>query len=160
MSYSSKQSENPNIELNQPPCKYGRNCYRKNPQHFEEFSHSDATVLAADRTTNASISRDSGEASTDESFYGIYLFRVSGVKYGRIPTITLNEILNSSNDELVSSVQFNYMFDIPWLREQYPKRFRSLPLTIVHGFQGTMKKSLDESAANYSNIQICQVCSL
>jgi len=22
-----------------PPCKYGSNCYRKNPQHFQEFSH-------------------------------------------------------------------------------------------------------------------------
>ena len=24
---------------NLPPCKYGAKCYRKNPSHFEEFSH-------------------------------------------------------------------------------------------------------------------------
>ncbi|CAH8680255.1 unnamed protein product [Schistosoma haematobium] len=155
-SFSTKQSTNSDVGLYRPPCKYGRTCYRKNPQHFEEFYHPDHEVLVGHHTTNSNSTKDSEDVSTNENFYGIYLFRVSGVKYGRIPTITLKEILNSSDDELVSSIQFNYMFDIPWLREQYPERFRSLPLTIVHGFQGKMKKSLDESAGNYSNIRICQ----
>ncbi|KAH9592372.1 tyrosyl-DNA phosphodiesterase 1 [Schistosoma haematobium] len=155
-SFSTKQSTNSDVGLYRPPCKYGRTCYRKNPQHFGEFYHPDHEVLVGHHTTNSNSTKDSEDVSTNENFYGIYLFRVSGVKYGRIPTITLKEILNSSDDELVSSIQFNYMFDIPWLREQYPERFRSLPLTIVHGFQGKMKKSLDESAGNYSNIRICQ----
>ncbi|CAH8673500.1 unnamed protein product [Schistosoma bovis] len=155
-SFSTKQSTNSDVGLYRPPCKYGRTCYRKNPKHFEEFYHPDHEVLVGHHTTNSNSTKDSEDVSTNENFYGIYLFRVSGVKYGRIPTITLKEILDSSDDELVSSIQFNYMFDIPWLREQYPERFRSLPLTIVHGFQGTIKKSLDESAANYSNIRICQ----
>ena len=25
--------------INKPPCKYGSDCYRKNPVHFEKFSH-------------------------------------------------------------------------------------------------------------------------
>ena len=25
--------------VNKPPCKYGSECYRKNPEHFEKFSH-------------------------------------------------------------------------------------------------------------------------
>ena len=25
--------------VSKPPCKYGSDCYRKNPEHFEKFSH-------------------------------------------------------------------------------------------------------------------------
>ena len=25
--------------IDKQPCKYGSECYRKNPQHFEKFSH-------------------------------------------------------------------------------------------------------------------------
>ena len=25
--------------INKPLCKYGSECYRKNPEHFEKFSH-------------------------------------------------------------------------------------------------------------------------
>ena len=25
--------------INKPSCKYGSDCYRKNPVHFEKFSH-------------------------------------------------------------------------------------------------------------------------
>ena len=29
---------------NKIPCKYGSECYRKNPAHFREFSHPDGTA--------------------------------------------------------------------------------------------------------------------
>ncbi|TNN20134.1 Tyrosyl-DNA phosphodiesterase 1 isoform 1 [Schistosoma japonicum] len=155
----SSPTTNSTSGLNQRPCKYGRDCYRTDPQHFKEFSHPDPETSIEQNiccVNNSDATKDSEKTSVCEHFYSIYLFRVSGVNYDGIPTITLKEILDSPDDELVSSIQFNYMFDLPWLMKQYPKRFRSLPLTIVHGFQGSMKKSLDESAASYSNIRIYQ----
>lgn len=31
-----------------PPCKYGAGCYRKNPAHFEQFSHPDHSPSGGD----------------------------------------------------------------------------------------------------------------
>ncbi len=30
---------NPQAQIGKPVCKYGDRCYRKNPVHFQEFSH-------------------------------------------------------------------------------------------------------------------------
>jgi len=32
-------SSSASISNSLPPCKYGSECYRKNPEHFEKFSH-------------------------------------------------------------------------------------------------------------------------
>nr|CAH8872742.1 unnamed protein product [Trichobilharzia regenti] len=157
MASSARNSKNEEIQQTRPPCKYKSNCYRKNPQHFEEFSHPDNNSLCGSSTCGEVNSNNPKNVeSVGQNLYGIYLFRVSGVKYGRFPTMTLKEILDSGDGELISSIQFNYMFDIKWLLEQYPKYSRLLPLTIVHGFEGRIKKSLNDTAASYSNIQVHQ----
>jgi tyrosyl-DNA phosphodiesterase-1 len=51
-------------------------------------------------------------------------------------------------DDLVNSAQFNYMFDVAWLMNQYPASYRqnSRPLTIIHGFSGDHEAELKSSA--------------
>ncbi|CAH8663807.1 unnamed protein product [Heterobilharzia americana] len=67
--------------------------------------------LLCESTSNHAIKLDSilntKEVSNHENLYGFYLFRVSGLEYGRFPTITLKEILDSHDGELVSSIQPN-----------------------------------------------------
>lgn len=36
---SSSDIVEPKEVIDKPPCKYGSECYRKNPEHFEKFSH-------------------------------------------------------------------------------------------------------------------------
>lgn len=57
---------------------------------------------------------------------------------------------------LQKSVQFNYMFDIPWLLSQYPTGFRRKPLLLVHGFQRHEKTDIDVAASQYDNVRLCQ----
>ncbi|XP_065066831.1 aprataxin and PNK-like factor isoform X2 [Rhopilema esculentum] len=60
-------SENESIDK-LPKCKYGRSCYRKNPAHFKEFSHSD----------NSDDDKDESSEQTDdrpECPYGTSCYR-------------------------------------------------------------------------------------
>lgn len=34
------------MSVDKPACKYGKKCYRKNPTHFEEFSHPGICVIS------------------------------------------------------------------------------------------------------------------
>jgi len=56
--------------------------------------------------------------------------------------------------DLEASAQFNYMFDISWLMEQYPKDKRSKPLLIIHGNQREAKAELEKEAKPYPNIKM------
>ncbi|CAL8097445.1 unnamed protein product [Calicophoron daubneyi] len=141
---------------NKPLCKYGAKCYRKNPAHFEEYEHPERSI----ETNEASVSIPSnllsgaGESHIKRTSnksaerYGLYLFRVAGLSYDGQPTITLREILDPVNGELIESVQFNFMFDVDWLVEQYPEPFRSLPLLLVYGAAGGQPPD----SSNYPNI--------
>lgn len=142
----------------QPVCIYGSRCYRVNPEHFATYSHprTHPRVKLSNHTEDLT-SKDASEHCLGYSLdqYGFYLFRVPRLNYGHIPTIRLKDIFHPRHGELVSSAQFNYMFDVDWLVEQYPKGFRSAPLLLVHGFQGAEKASFDQAISKYKNISQC-----
>ncbi|KAM7542936.1 hypothetical protein Aperf_G00000008999 [Anoplocephala perfoliata] len=130
-------------------CKYGSACYRQNPEHFEQFSHPTSSQEPNSRAST-SIKRDIG------SGYGFFLFRVPDVKYTSIPTITLSEILSEQNGILEESAQFNYMFEVEWMLHQYPAKFRSLPLLIVHGAADGQVNELRQQASKMSNLSVVE----
>ncbi|CAL1274761.1 unnamed protein product [Larinioides sclopetarius] len=70
--------------------------------------------------------------------------------------LDIKDILSFKDGTLVSSAQFNYMFEIDWLMRQYPEQYRKCPLTIVHGEQRESKKRLENSGAKYPNLTFCQ----
>lgn len=37
-------SEKRKRDVEKPPCKYGEKCYRRNPDHFQEYSHPSGTI--------------------------------------------------------------------------------------------------------------------
>ncbi|KAA0197137.1 hypothetical protein FBUS_08418 [Fasciolopsis buskii] len=88
--------------------------------------------------------------------FGFYLFHVRGLRYGNIPTTTLSTLLNPVLGPLESSAQFNFLFDLEWLLQQYPEHSRNAPLLIVHGAQGQAKKNLEAECAAHTNIECIQ----
>uniref|UniRef100_A0A5K3FAN9 Zf-CCHH domain-containing protein n=2 Tax=Mesocestoides corti TaxID=53468 RepID=A0A5K3FAN9_MESCO len=132
-----------------PPCKYGSNCYRKNDLHFQQYWHPADTDASHDPPEVSSmVELGSG--------FGFYVYRVRGVKYESIPTITLSEILDERNGRLIESAQFNYMFEFDWLIEQYPAKYRSLPLLIVHGSSDGQRDLLRIQTACWSNVSVIE----
>ncbi|XP_046847877.1 tyrosyl-DNA phosphodiesterase 1-like isoform X2 [Xenia sp. Carnegie-2017] len=97
--------------------------------------------------------------STNTNIVSYFLTKVSSIphKYNS-PSIAigLKDILSTKMGDLKASVQFNFMFDIPWLMENYPPDKRSKPLLIVHGHQHEMKQQLMLQAEPYPNVALCQ----
>ncbi|XP_053553544.1 tyrosyl-DNA phosphodiesterase 1 [Bombina bombina] len=86
-----------------------------------------------------------------------YLTKVRGIKAKyNTGALHIKDILSPLFGTLVSSVQFNYCIDIPWLVKQYPEEFRTKPLLIVHGEKRESKARLHEEAHPYENIRLCQ----
>ncbi|KAL3873296.1 hypothetical protein ACJMK2_036432 [Sinanodonta woodiana] len=164
-----------------PLCKYDAMCYRKNPSHFQEYRHpekdksltSSATeppppkklkqeseVMAVSSHTQPTTSRFHVVTKVYELAqpFSFFLTKVAGIadKYNSTLALDIKDILSADMGNLVASCQFNYMFDIPWLVQQYPKEFRSKPLLIVHGEQGPSKTTLEAEAIDYSNVRFCQ----
>ncbi|KAM3920118.1 tyrosyl-DNA phosphodiesterase 1 [Leptodactylus fuscus] len=86
-----------------------------------------------------------------------YLTKVTGIKPKyNTGALHIKDILSPLFGTLVSSVQFNYCIDIPWLVNQYPEEFRDKPLLIVHGEKRESKTRLHEAAHPYENVRLCQ----
>lgn len=59
-------------------------------------------------------------------------------------TTTLPELLRLNH--LVSTVQFNFQYDLLWLMQQYPVAARTLPLMLVHGYSGDTETALKQES--------------
>ncbi|XP_073434290.1 tyrosyl-DNA phosphodiesterase 1 isoform X2 [Dendrobates tinctorius] len=89
--------------------------------------------------------------------FRFYLTKVTGIKPKyNTGALHIKDILSPLFGTLVSSVQFNYCIDVPWLMTQYPKEFRNKPLLIVHGEKRESKARLHEDAHHYENVRLCQ----
>ncbi|XP_077319877.1 tyrosyl-DNA phosphodiesterase 1 isoform X2 [Lithobates pipiens] len=89
--------------------------------------------------------------------FRFYLTKVTGIKPKyNAGALHIKDILSPLFGTLVSSVQFNYCINIPWLVKQYPEEFRNKPLLIVHGEKQESKARLHEEAHPYENIRLCQ----
>jgi len=160
-SSSSKRPASPadhEYKKESPVCKYGEKCYRKNPQHFKEFSHPHL-----DHVEGPIAKRQKIDAlDTNNVCHQCTCFlvtKVTGIssKYNTNNlSINIKEILSTAYGELEASAQFNYMFEIPWLMEQYPLESRNKPLLIVHGDTGERKSVLETEASAFENVQLFQ----
>ncbi|VDI74315.1 tyrosyl-DNA phosphodiesterase 1 [Mytilus galloprovincialis] len=165
------EEEKKTVSRKKPPCQYGSKCYRKNPSHLQEFSHSDDNqqTSGSSRTTQESPPRKkpkisiTGPRSPDQVYsegqpYSFFLTKVHGIQnqYNQVLAMDIKDILSPIMGTLQASCQFNYMFEIPWLMKQYPEQFRSKPLLLVHGFTAGNKTALEIEATKYSNIKFCQ----
>lgn len=149
-----------------PVCAYGTKCYRKNPEHLREFSHTSDPV--EENGIDHSIPSDNGKEKYNKQeisdfchrsqLFSFYLTKVRGIpkEYNQDMAFDIKDLLSPSKGKLIASAQFNYMIDIPWLMEQYPPEFRKCPVTIVHGEQREAKKSLEKVASRYPNVKLCQ----
>ncbi|NXO03905.1 TYDP1 phosphodiesterase, partial [Rhinopomastus cyanomelas] len=89
--------------------------------------------------------------------FRFFLTKVRGVEQSyNSGALHIKDILSPLFGTLVSSAQFNYCIDVPWLVRQYPQEFRKKPLLIVHGEKRESKAELMAQARPYENISFCQ----
>ncbi|XP_068110666.1 tyrosyl-DNA phosphodiesterase 1 [Hyperolius riggenbachi] len=111
----------------------------------------------AEKYKTPSDSQDPWDVLQSGEPFRFYLTKVTGIKPKyNAGALHIKDILSPLFGTLVSSVQFNYCIDIPWLMKQYPDEFRNKPLLIVHGEKQESKARLHEQAHPYENIRLCQ----
>ncbi|KAG9481782.1 hypothetical protein GDO78_010809 [Eleutherodactylus coqui] len=112
---------------------------------------------AHDKYRTSSDAQDSWDVLQAGEPFRFYLTKVTGIKPKyNTGALHIKDILSPLFGTLVSSVQFNYCIDVPWLVKQYPEEFRNKLLLIVHGEKRESKTRLHEAAHPYENIQLCQ----
>ncbi|XP_065882346.1 tyrosyl-DNA phosphodiesterase 1-like [Dysidea avara] len=150
-----------------PPCKYGSECYRKNPEHFANFSHPDDEKFGVDVPPKKLFKKEDDDLTSyvdsidhaTSPCLPFYLTKVTGIEdtYNRPDfAIGIKDILSPSMGKLEASAQFNYMFDVPWLIEQYPATFRDKPLLLVHGDQREALAKLRCEADPFPQVKLMQ----
>ncbi|XP_072284003.1 tyrosyl-DNA phosphodiesterase 1 [Pyxicephalus adspersus] len=111
----------------------------------------------AEKYKTPSDSQDPWDVLQTGEPFRFYLTKVTGIKPKyNTGALHIKDILSPLFGTLVSSVQFNYCINIPWLVKQYPEEFRNKPLLIVHGEKQESKARLHEEAHPYENIRLCQ----
>ena len=143
-----------------PKCKYGAECYRKNEDHLSKYNHS--PEKAAKSAGPAKMPKKAAMTvlrAEDVNSQTIYLTKVHNIRdfmaVNQNQSLHLPEILAMDKEDFVQSAQFNYMHDLSWLIEQYPKENRSKPLTVVLG--AGSHGELAEEAKLYPNVDVVKV---
>lgn len=135
-----------------PACIYGSTCYRKNPNHLNQFNHK--SFNHPDQN-NSNISKKTKISHCPKENI-IFLTKIHDVpdasEINSTFSLNLKDILREDKSEFVASAQFNYMHDLEWLLEQYPEENRDKPLTIIHG--NSKRTELDDLAEAHSNITL------
>lgn len=163
--------------MDKSECKQGSSCNRKSPKHFEDYHHPSLEDLECEHLKEESANESeetgecesskrkrkvSGEARANKKVKDSYnplnffLTKVKGIdsSYNNQYTASPFEILSSKWGDLQESVQFNYMFEVDWMMEQYPPCFRDRPILIVAQDKPQTKAELQEETKKYKNIEL------
>nr|XP_039264827.1 tyrosyl-DNA phosphodiesterase 1-like [Styela clava] len=160
-------------------CPYADKCYRKNPAHFKEFSHSGNSNKKVDSKKDSEILNKKQKLHTKQkvienvrdpqiiwhksSPLNFMLSRVSGIppqynyynESSLLCSIHISDILSKNFGDLIETVQFNYCIDVKWFLQQLPTEKRNIPILFVHGKDGADYSEVDR--VEYKNIKTCRV---
>jgi len=94
-----------------PECPYGANCYRKNPAHFQEFSHSSQSE-SKKRSSSPANDEDGNDsnkrAKSDLPLFGFHLNYIK--KLGKAANMGALSIADIVNGDITRAVRFNFWF--------------------------------------------------
>ncbi|NXC40322.1 TYDP1 phosphodiesterase, partial [Penelope pileata] len=129
---------------------------KEHPQNRCKDEHSEA-LKAEDYYEAPSESQDTWDLLSGGNPFRFFLTKVRGIEQScNSGALHIKDILSPLFGTLVSSAQFNYCIDVPWLVRQYPQEYRKKPLLIVHGEKRESKAELLAQARPFENISFCQ----